>query len=42
MHPFIPFITEEIWLKNKFDNSNKDFLMLTNWPSGKPKKDHNS
>jgi len=39
MHPFIPFITEEIWLKNKFDNLNKDFLMLTNWPSGKLKKD---
>ena len=41
MHPFIPFVTEEIWLKNKFDNSNKDFLMLTNWPSSKPKKDYN-
>ena len=38
-HPFIPFITEEIWLKNKFDNSNKDFLMLTNWKSGKFNKD---
>ena len=42
MHPFIPFVTEEIWLKNKFDNFNKDFLMLTSWPSDKPKKDHNS
>jgi len=42
MHPFIPFVTEEIWLKNKFDNFSKDFLMLTNWPSGKLKKDHNS
>ncbi len=41
MHPFIPFVTEEIWLKNKFDNSNKDFLMLANWPSGTPKKDQN-
>jgi valyl-tRNA synthetase len=41
MHPFIPFVTEEIWLKNKFDNLNKDFLMLTNWPSGKSKKDQN-
>jgi valyl-tRNA synthetase len=39
MHPFIPFVTEEIWLKNKFNNSNKDFLMLTNWISGKSKKD---
>jgi valyl-tRNA synthetase len=41
MHPFIPFVTEEIWLKNKFDNSNKDFLMLANWPSGTHKKDQN-
>ena len=39
LHPFIPFVTEEIWLKNKFDNSNKNFLMLANWPSGKIKKD---
>ena len=41
MHPFIPFITEEIWLKNKLDNSKKNFLMLTNWPKGKAKKDKN-
>ncbi|MDA7838187.1 valine--tRNA ligase [Candidatus Pelagibacter sp.] len=39
LHPFIPFVTEEIWLNNKFDNSGKDFLMLANWPSGEPKKD---
>jgi valyl-tRNA synthetase len=39
LHPFIPFVTEEIWLKNKFDNSNKDFLMLANWPSGEIIKD---
>ncbi|MDC1033672.1 class I tRNA ligase family protein, partial [Candidatus Pelagibacter sp.] len=32
-------ITEEIWLKNKFDNSGKNFLMLANWPSGNLKKD---
>jgi len=39
LHPFIPFITEEIWLKNKFDNSGKNFLMLANWPSGNFVKD---
>ncbi len=39
LHPFIPFITEEIWLKNKFDNSGKKFLMLANWPTGKSEKD---
>ena len=39
LHPFIPFVTEEIWLNNKFDKSGKDFLMLANWPSGEPKKD---
>ena len=39
LHPFIPFVTEEIWLKNKFDKSGKDFLMLTNWPAGEINKD---
>ena len=39
MHPFIPFVTEEIWLKNKFDNSKKNYLMLANWISGSSKKD---
>jgi len=39
LHPFIPFVTEEIWLKNKFDNSSKTFLMLANWPTGKINKD---
>ncbi|MDA9149941.1 valine--tRNA ligase [Candidatus Pelagibacter sp.] len=39
LHPFIPFVTEEIWLNNKFDNLGKDFLMLANWPSGEVEKD---
>jgi len=39
MHPFIPFVTEEIWLKNNLDNSKKNYLMLTNWLTDKPKKD---
>ena len=39
LHPFIPFVTEEIWFKNKFDESNKNFLMYKNWPTGKIKKD---
>ena len=39
LHPFIPFVTEEIWLNNKFDNSGKNFLMLANWPSGELEKD---
>ncbi|MDA9105517.1 valine--tRNA ligase [Candidatus Pelagibacter sp.] len=39
LHPFIPFVTEEIWLNNKFDNSGENFLMLANWPSGELEKD---
>ncbi len=39
LHPFIPFITEKIWLTNKFDNKNKTFLMLSNWIYGKSKQD---
>ena len=40
MHPFIPFVTEEIWLKNKLDSSGKNYLMYSNWISGKVKKDN--
>ena len=39
LHPFIPFVTEKIWLTNKFDKNGKNFLMLSNWISGKSKKD---
>jgi len=39
MHPFLPFLTEEIWLKNKLDNSKKNYLMLSNWISGNSKID---
>ena len=39
LHPFIPFITEEIWLNNKLDRANKDFLMYANWSSITQKKD---
>ncbi len=35
MHPFIPFVTEELWLKNKLDNSGKSFLMFSKWTEGK-------
>ena len=40
MHPFIPFITEKIWLQNKLDNSGKNYLMLSNWVMGKIIKDN--
>jgi valyl-tRNA synthetase len=42
LHPFIPFVTEEIWLNNKFDNSSKDYLMYSNWPNDEAKKDQSS
>ncbi len=42
LHPFIPFVTEEIWLKNKFDNDGGDYLMLKNWLSGEIIKDNST
>ncbi len=39
LHPFIPFITEEIWLKNKLDKNSKDFLMYANWSNENSTKD---
>ena len=31
LHPFIPFVTEEIWLNNKLDKGENSFLMHANW-----------
>ncbi len=31
LHPFIPFVTEEIWLNNKLDKNGDKFLMHANW-----------
>ncbi len=42
LHPFIPFLTEEIWLKNKLDKDGKDFLMLKNWSESSSNKDKDS
>ena len=39
LHPFIPFITEEVWLKNKLDKDSKDYLMFANWSEDKGKTD---
>ena len=32
-------LLKKIWLKNKLDNSGKNYLMLSNWVTGKAKKD---
>ncbi len=31
LHPFIPFITEELWLRNKLGSKKEKFLMYTPW-----------
>ncbi len=38
LHPFIPFVTEEIWLNNKLDKDSTDYLMLANWSEEKPQE----
>ena len=38
LHPFIPFVTEEIWLNNKLDKDSSDYLMFANWSEEKPQE----
>ncbi len=38
LHPFIPFVTEEIWLNNKLDKDSSDYLMFANWSNEKPQE----
>jgi len=41
LHPFIPFITEELWLKNKLSSKSCKFLMYAPWIKDKIVKKDN-
>ena len=32
LHPFMPFVTEELWSITAFGKQEKDFIMLESWP----------
>jgi len=38
LHPFVLFVTEEIWLNNKLDKDSSDYLMFANWSEEKPQE----
>jgi len=41
LHPFIPFFTESVWSKNKFNNFYKSNLVLSVWPEFNKQKNYN-
>jgi valyl-tRNA synthetase len=41
LHPFIPFFTESVWSKNKFNFFFKSDLVNSSWPDYKKKKSFN-
>ena len=41
LHPFIPFFTESVWSKNKFNNFYKSSLVLSSWPEYSNQKNFN-
>ena len=41
LHPFIPFFTESVWSKNKFNIFFNSDLIVSYWPQYKDKKSYN-
>ena len=41
LHPFIPFFTESLWKKNKYNDFFKSDLVLSEWPNLKNQKNFN-
>ena len=35
LHPFIPFFTETVWIKNNYKKIYNDDLISSSWPSYK-------